>query len=45
MAVGSSEKWIKENADLSGGERAYSEIDNDGEVYTSVHMGAPETTD
>ena len=35
-------KWIKENADLSGGERAYSEIDDEGEVYTSVHMGAPE---
>ena len=35
-------KWIKENTDLSGGERAYSEIDDEGEVYTSVHMGAPE---
>ena len=35
-------KWIKKNSDLSGGERAYSEIDSDGEVYTSVHMGAPE---
>ena len=34
--------WIRENADLSGGERAYSEIDDVGEVYTSVHMGAPE---
>lgn len=34
--------WIRENADLSGGERAYSEIDDEGEVYTSVHMGAPE---
>ena len=35
-------KWIKKNTDLSGGERAYSEIDGEGEVYTSVHMGAPE---
>ena len=35
-------KWIEKNTDLSGGERAYSEIDGDGEVYTSVHMGAPE---
>lgn len=35
-------KWIKKHPDLSGGERAYSEIDSDGEVYTSVHMGAPE---
>ncbi len=35
-------KWIKKNTDLSGGERAYSEIDNEGAVYTSVHMGAPE---
>ncbi|MDE0323167.1 MAG: site-specific DNA-methyltransferase [Candidatus Poribacteria bacterium] len=35
-------KWIGTNIDLSGGERAYSEIDDEGEVYTSVHMGAPE---
>ncbi|RKU16567.1 site-specific DNA-methyltransferase [Candidatus Poribacteria bacterium] len=35
-------KWIRKNTNLSGGERAYSEIDDDGEVYTSVHMGAPE---
>ena len=34
--------WVKQNPDLSGGERAYSEIDDEGEVYTSVHMGAPE---
>ncbi|RKU16319.1 hypothetical protein C6503_12900 [Candidatus Poribacteria bacterium] len=34
--------WINKNTDLSGGERAYSEIDDEGEVYTSVHMGAPE---
>ena len=35
-------KWIKENPDLSGGERAYSEIDDKGRVYQTVHMGAPE---
>ena len=35
-------KWIRANIDLSGGERAYSEIDDEGNVYTSVHMGAPE---
>jgi len=35
-------KWIRDNSDLSGGERAYSEIDDEGAVYTSVHMGAPE---
>ena len=34
--------WVRQNTDLSGGERAYSEIDDEGEVYTSVHMGAPE---
>ena len=34
--------WIKNNADLSGMERSYSEIDDEGRVYTSIHMGAPE---
>ena len=34
--------WIKSKPELSGGERAYSEIDDDGEVYRVVHMGAPE---
>ena len=34
--------WVKKNLDLSGMERAYSEIDDEGQVYTSVHMGAPE---
>lgn len=28
--------------DLSGGERTFSEIDDDGHVYRNVHMGAPE---
>ena len=35
-------KWIRNNTDLSGMERAYSEIDDEGRVYTTVHMGAPE---
>ena len=35
-------KWIKQNPNLSGGERAYSEIDDKGRVYQTVHMGAPE---
>ena len=34
--------WVRKNSDLSGMERSYSEIDDEGQVYTSVHMGAPE---
>ena len=34
--------WIKNKPDLIGGERTFSNIDNDGEVYRKVHMGAPE---
>ena len=34
--------WVKNNPDLSGMEQSYSEIDNEGKVYTSIHMGAPE---
>ena len=34
--------WAKKNLDLSGMERSYSEIDDEGQVYTTVHMGAPE---
>ena len=34
--------WIKNNPDLSGMERSYSEIDDEGRVYTSIHLGAPE---
>lgn len=34
--------WVNEKPDLSGMERAYSEIDDEGVVYTTVHMGAPE---
>ena len=36
------EKWIKNNDELTGGERAYCLIDDDGRVYQSVAMGAPE---
>ena len=34
--------WIKNKPDLLGGERTYSNIDDDGEVFRKVHMGAPE---
>ena len=36
------ENWIKNKPDLLGGERAFSNIDEHGEVYRKVHMGAPE---
>lgn len=32
--------WMKRQKDLSGMEKAYSEIDEAGRVYTTVHMGA-----
>ncbi len=35
-------KWIANQTDLSGGEKAYRLIDDNGRVYTSVAMGAPE---
>lgn len=35
-------KWIQEQQYFSGGESAYNLIDDDGRVYQSVHMGAPE---
>ncbi len=34
--------WMKDKPDLRGGERLYSNIDEDGRVYRLVHMGAPE---
>ena len=34
--------WVKNNPDLSGMEQSYSEIDDKGKIYTSIHMGAPE---
>ena len=34
--------WMKNKPDLLGGERLYSNIDEDGKVYRLVHMGAPE---
>ena len=33
--------WVKHKSELSGGERAYSNIDNDGKVYRGVSMAAP----
>ena len=34
--------WIRGRKDFSGGERAYQLIDDDGRVFQSVAMGAPE---
>ena len=34
--------WLGRQNDLSGGERAYEHIDDDGRVFQSVAMGAPE---
>ena len=34
--------WINNKPDLLGGERLYSNIDDDGKVFRLVHMGAPE---
>ena len=34
--------WIRKCKDLTGGERAYRLIDDDGRVFQSVGMGAPE---
>ncbi|HOH97458.1 MAG TPA: DNA methyltransferase [Candidatus Cloacimonadota bacterium] len=35
-------KWISTQPDLTGGEKAYKFLDNEGRIYTSVAMGAPE---
>ncbi|RMI14263.1 MAG: site-specific DNA-methyltransferase, partial [Calditrichaeota bacterium] len=35
-------KWLNENPNLSGGEKAYRYIDEDGRVYQSVSLRAPE---
>ena len=35
-------KWVLENTELSGGERFYRFIDDEGQVYRGVAMGAPE---
>ncbi|WP_243640834.1 site-specific DNA-methyltransferase [Lonepinella koalarum] len=34
-------KWIRENNELSGGERAYNQIDENGDVYRAVSMAWP----
>ena len=34
--------WIRRNDALSGGEKAYHHLDDDGQVYTSVSLRAPE---
>ena len=33
--------WIKNKPDLTGGERAYSKIDDNGDVYSEVSLSAP----
>lgn len=35
-------KWVASNKELSGGERAYKYLDDDGLIYRGVAMGAPE---
>ena len=35
-------KWVTSNSDLTGGEKAYRFIDDDGRVYSSVSLRAPE---
>ena len=35
-------KWLKLKIEYSGGELAYNQIDDDGRVFQSVHLGAPE---
>lgn len=34
--------WVRENEALSGGEKAYSYLDDDGQIYQSVSLRAPE---
>lgn len=35
-------RWLNKNKDLSGGEKAYKYIDDDGKIYQSVSLRAPE---
>jgi len=35
-------RWIRDCVDLTGGEKAYRLLDNDGRVFRGVAMGAPE---
>ncbi len=35
-------RWVANNADFTGGERAYRFLDSEGRVYRGVAMGAPE---
>ena len=34
--------WLKKNPEFSDGDRAFSNMDEDGSVFRKVHMGAPE---
>ena len=35
-------RWVENNKDLTGGERAYRFLDDKGQIYRGVAMGAPE---
>ncbi|MCY4337820.1 MAG: site-specific DNA-methyltransferase [Gammaproteobacteria bacterium] len=35
-------RWVENNKDFTGGERSYKFLNDDGRVYQSVGMGAPE---
>lgn len=35
-------EWITQQESFAGGEKVFSEIDNEGRVYSTTHMGAPE---
>ena len=34
--------WLKKNTELSKGDKAFSKIDEEGLVFQTIHMGAPE---
>jgi adenine-specific DNA-methyltransferase len=36
-------RWVNNNKELSGGEKAYNRLEEDGRIYQSVGMAAPET--
>ncbi len=35
-------EWLKSRSEFNDGDRAFSKIDETGEVYQTIHMGAPE---
>ena len=44
MAAKEYADWVKEQDELTGGERPYNKLDNQGDVYRLVHMGWPNKT-